>query len=213
MRSFAILKDLVEASDSENMAPVQEVLAFYGQPPTDGQDKLGIVKEGEMRQKLPIRRSDSVSYGVGTEEVCLRTEFEFVDDKRQIRFEEKFDSFKKTQTVSRNPSQITSPCVSYDLDEGQGKKLKTIQQSKGKKLAKKSAVENDDVSQFEREPFACKLKFVNGEKVSDKTIDLKSKGENPNFTFQFYKILTLVYISCRRVGVGVCFIWIEDHAL
>ena len=57
MRSFAILKDLVEASDSENMAPVQEVLAFYGQPPTDGQDKLRIVKEGEMRQKLPDRKS------------------------------------------------------------------------------------------------------------------------------------------------------------
>ena len=208
------MKDLVEASDSENMAPVQEVFALYGQPPTDGQDKLGIVKEGEVRQKLPITRSDSVSYDAGTEEVCLcKTEFEFVDDKRQIRFEEKFESFKKTQTISRNPSQVTSPCVSYDLDEGQGEKLKTIQQSKGKKLAKKSAVENDDVSQFERDPFACKLKFVNGEKVSGKTIDLKSKGENPNFTFQFYKILTLVYISFRRVGVGVCFIWIEDHAL
>ncbi|XP_067032718.1 uncharacterized protein [Acropora muricata] len=163
------------------MAPVQEVFAFYGQPATDGQEKLGIVKESEMKQKLPITRSDSVSYGVGTEEVCLcKTEFEFVDDKRQIRFEEKFDSFKKTQTISRNPSQITSPCVSYDLDEGQGKKLKTIQRSKGKKLAKKSAVENDDVSQFERDPFACKLKFVNGEKVSGKTIDLKSKDAGKN---------------------------------
>ena len=211
MRSFAILKDLVEESDSENMAPVQEVLAFYGQPATDGQDKLGIVKEGEMRHKLPITRSESVSYGVGTEEVCLRkTEFEFVDDKRQIRFEEKFDSFKKTQTISRNPSQITSPCVSYDLDEGQGEKLKTIQQSKGKKHTKKSAVENDDVSQFERDPFACKSKFVNGEKVSGKTIDLKSKGENSNFTFQFCKIHTHTHTHLFTLALDV---WVLAYAL
>ena len=210
MRSFAILKDLVEESDSENMAPVQEVLAFYGQPPTDGQDKLGIVKEGEMRQKLPITRSDSVSYGVGTEEVCLRkTEFEFVD-KRQLRCEEEFVSFKKTQTISRNPSQITSPCVSYGLDEGQGEKLKTIQQSKGKKLAKKSAVENDDVSQFERDPFACKSKFVNGEKVSGKTIDLKSKGENSNFTFQFCKIHTHTHTHLFTLALDV---WVLAYAL
>ena len=180
MRSVAILKDLVEASDRENMAPVQEVFAFYGQPTTDCQDKLGIVKEGEVRQKLPITRSESVSYDVGTEEVCLRkTESEFVDDKRQIRLEEKFVSFKKTQTISRNPSQITlTQCVSYDLDEGQGEKLKKIQHSNEKKVVKKSAVENDDVSQFGTDPFPSRLKFFKREKVSCKTIDFKSKGEN-----------------------------------
>lgn len=183
------------------MAPVQEVAVIYGQPLTDGQDKLGMVKKSEVRQKSPITRSSSVIYDVGTEEVCLhKSELEFVDE---IRFEQKPVFFKKTQTISRNSSQITSPCVSYDLDEGQGEKLKEIQQSKGKKLVKKSAVENDDVSQFERDTFPRTLKFLKGEKISSKTVDLKSKGENPNCVFQCCNFVRFTYLFTFGLNVWV----------
>lgn len=172
------------ASDSENMVPVQKVVAFNGQPTRDDQDKLGIGKKSEL---------------------CLRkTELGFADHKYQGRFKGKLVSGRKTQTTLKFLSQITLPCVSYGSDEGHGDKLKIAQQSEGNELGEKSAVENDDVSsvsqddvslvsqddvsllsQFEIDPFDGKLQLLQVDKVSSKTFDRKSRGENPNVAFVF----------------------------